>query len=109
MLRTLRLLALALVIALAGFAIVGFANERALGGAGFYSGIDELLKRAAAVREAASPEYQHEVLSTLPDNPTTGPVLRLDDHMAEARIVEEPVHNDAAAGFENVFSYDFDE
>jgi arylsulfatase A-like enzyme len=108
MLRTLRLLALALVIALVGFAIVGFANDRALGGAGFYSGLDELLKRAAAVREAASPEYQHEVLSSLPSNPTTGPVLRLDDHMSEARIVEEPVRNDAAAGFENVFTYEFD-
>jgi arylsulfatase len=108
MLRTLRLLALALVIALVGFAIVGFANDRALGGAGFYSGLDELLKRAAAVREAASPEYQHEVLSSLPANPTTGAVLRLDDHLSEARIVEEPVRNDVAAGFENVFTYEFD-
>ena len=108
MLRTLRLLAVVLLIVLAGFAIVGFANERALGGGGFYAGLDKLLKRAAAVREAASPEYQHEVLSSLPANPTTGPVLRLDDHMAEARIVEEPVRNDVAAGFENVFSYDFD-
>jgi arylsulfatase len=108
MLRTLRLLALALVVALAGFAIVGFANDRALGGAGFYTGIDELLKRAAAVREAASPEYQHEVLSSLPTNPTAGPVVRLDDHMSEARIVEEPVRNDPRAGFENVFTYEFD-
>ena len=62
MLRTLRLLALLLVVAVAVFAIVGVANDRALGGAGFYSGLDELLKRAAAVREAASPEYQREVL-----------------------------------------------
>src|SRR5262245_54281334 len=108
MLRTLRLLALLLVIALAGFAIVGVANDRALGGAGFYSGLDELLKRAAAVREAASPEYQHEVLTTLPTNPTTGAVLRLDDHIAEARIVDEPVRNDALAGFEHVFTYEFD-
>ncbi len=108
MLRTLRLLALLLLIAVAGFAIVGFANDRALGGAGFYSGLDELLKRAAAVREAASPEYQREVLSSLPANPTTGPVLRLDDHLFEARIVEEPLRNDAAAGFENVFTYEFD-
>ena len=80
-----------------------------LGGAGFYSGLDELLKRAAAVREAASPEYQHEVLTSLPTNPTAGPVLRLDDLMSEARIVDEPVRNDAIAGFENVFTYDFDE
>lgn len=108
MLRTLRLLAIVLLVVFAGFAIVGFANDRALGGAGFYSGIDELLKRAAAVREAASPEYQHEVLSSLPANPTTGPVLRLDEHMSEARIVDEPVRNDALAGFENVFTYDFD-
>jgi len=108
MLRTLRLLALLLLIAVAGFAIVGFANDRALGGAGFYSGLDELLKRAAAVREAASPEYQREVLSSLPANPTAGPVLRLDDHLSEARIVEEPVRNGAAAGFENVFTYEFD-
>ena len=108
MLRILRLLAIVLVIALAGFAIVGFANDRALGGAGFYSGLDELLKRAAAVREAASPEYQHEVLTSLSTNATTGPVLRLDDHIAEARIVDEPVRNDALAGFEHVFTYDFD-
>jgi arylsulfatase A-like enzyme len=108
MLRTLRLLALVLVIALAGFAIVGFANDRALGGAGFYSGLDELLKRAAAVREAASPEYQQEVLSSLPANATTGPVLRLDDHMSEARIVDEPARNEAMSGFEDVFTYDFD-
>ncbi|MGH8236352.1 MAG: hypothetical protein ACREXP_04935, partial [Steroidobacteraceae bacterium] len=109
MLRTLRLLALLLLVAFVTFAIVGVANDRALGGAGFYSGLDELLKRAAAVREAASPEYQHEVLTSLPANPTAGPVLRLDDHMSEARIVDEPVRNDAIAGFENVFTYDFDE
>ncbi|HXS92893.1 MAG TPA: sulfatase [Steroidobacteraceae bacterium] len=108
MLRILRLLAVLLVIALAGFAIVGVANDRKLGGAGFYSGLDELLKRAAAVREAASPEYQHEVLGSLPTNATAGPVLRLDDHIAEARIVDEPVRNDALAGFEHVFTYDFD-
>jgi arylsulfatase A-like enzyme len=108
MLRTLRLLAVLLVVALAGFAIVGVANDRKLGGAGFYSGLDELLKRAAAVRAAASPEYQHEVLGSLPANATTGPVLRLDDHIAEARIVDEPVRNDALAGFEHVFTYDFD-
>ena len=58
MLRTLRWLAGLLVVALAGFAIVGVANDRALGGAGFYSGLDELLKRAAAVREAANPDYR---------------------------------------------------
>ena len=109
MLRTPRLVALLLVVALATFAVVGVVNDRALGGAGFYSGLDELLKRAAKVREAASPDYQHEVLATLPTNPTAGPVLRLDDRMSEARIVDEPVRHDARAGFENVFTYDFDE
>ena len=107
MVRTLRLLALLLVVAFATFAVLGFTNARALGG-GFYSGLDTLLKRATAVREAASPEYQREVLTSLPANPTTGPVLRLDDHMAEARIVDEPVRSDAYAGFENVFTYEFD-
>jgi arylsulfatase A-like enzyme len=107
MLRILRLLAVLLVVALAGFAIVGVANDRTLGGAGFYSGLDELLKRAAAVREAASPEYQREVLTSLPTNSTTGPVLRLDDHIAEARIVDEPTRNDALAGFEHVFTCEF--
>ena len=48
------------------------------------------------------------MLTSLPANPTTGPVFRLDDHMAEARIVDEPARNDAFAGFENVFTYDFD-
>src|SRR5688572_30967640 len=101
MLRTLRWLAGLLVVALAGFAIVGVANDRALGGAGFYSGLDELLKRAEAVRQAANPEYQSEVLTSLPVNRATGPVLRLDDHMSEARIIEEPVRNDVLAGFED--------
>jgi arylsulfatase len=109
MARTLRLLTLALVVLVAVFAIVGVANERALGGDGFYAGIDELMKRASAVREAASPDYQHAALGSLPPNPTTGPVLRLDDHMSEARIVEEPMRTDALAGFENVFTYEFDE
>ena len=108
MVRTLRLLALLLVVAFAAFAVLGFVNGRAFGGGGFYSGLDALLKRAAAVREAANPEYQREVLTSLPANPTTGPVLRLDDHMAEARIVDEPVRSDAYAGFENVFTYEFD-
>ena len=108
MVRTLRWLGIVLVVALVTFAIVGVANDRALGGAGFYSGLDELLKRAAAVRDAANPEYQAEVLGSLPVNPTTGPVQRLDDHMAEARIVEEPARNDALAGFEHVFTYEFD-
>src|SRR5688572_15929703 len=102
MVRSLRLVAIVLVVALATFAIVGVANDRALGGAGFYSGLDELLKRAAAIRDAANPEYQAEVLGSLPANPTTGPVVRLDDHMAEARIIEEPARNDALAGFEHV-------
>ena len=108
MLRTLRVVGIALVVALAAFAIVGVANDRALGGAGFYSGLDELLKRAEAVREAANPEYQSEVLTSLPVNPATGPVLRLDDHMSEARIIEEPVRNDVLAGFEDVFTFEFD-
>ena len=108
MLRTLRWLAGLLVVALAGFAIIGVANDRALGGAGFYSGLDELLKRATAVREAANPDYEHEVLTSLPANSMTGPVFRLDDRMAEARIIDEPARSDALAGFENVFTYDFD-
>ena len=108
MVRTLRVLAIVLAVALVAFAIVGVANDGALGGAGFYSGLDELLKRAEAVREAANPEYQSEVLTSLPVNPTTGPVLRLDDHMSEARIIEEPVRNDVLAGFEDVFTYEFD-
>jgi arylsulfatase len=107
MARTFRLLAIVLVVAAAVFAVLGFANGRALGG-GFYSGIDELVERAAAVREAASPDYQRAALSSLPPNPMTGPVLRLDDHMSEAKIVEEPVRTDALAGFENVFTYEFD-
>jgi arylsulfatase A-like enzyme len=108
MLRTLRWLAGLLLVALAGFTIVGVANDHALGGAGFYSGLDELLKRAAAVREAANPDYEQEVLTSLPANPMTGPVFRLDDRMAEARIIDEPARNDAFAGFEHVFTYDFD-
>src|SRR5687767_7555066 len=108
MLRSLRWLAGLLVVAFAGFAIVGVANHRALGGAGFYSGLDELLKRAAAVREAANPEYEQEALTSLPANNMTGPVFRLDDRMAEARIIDEPARSDALAGFENVFTYDFD-
>jgi arylsulfatase A-like enzyme len=108
MLRTLRWLAGLLVVALAGFTLVGVANNRALGGAGFYSGLDELLKRAAAVREAANPDYEQEVLTSLPANPMIGPVFRLDDRMAEARIIDEPARNDVFAGFEHVFAYDFD-
>lgn len=108
MMRSLRLLAIVLVVVVALFAVVGVANNGALGGSGFYAGLDELLKRASAVREIASPEYQREALASLPANPTTGPVLRLDDHMSEARIVEEPVRTDAYAGFENVFNYEFD-
>jgi arylsulfatase A-like enzyme len=107
MVRTFRLLGIVLAVALATFAIVGVANDRALGG-GFYSGLDQLLQRAAAVRDAANPEYQAEVLGSLPANPTTGPVVRLDDHMAEARIVEEPARHDALAGFEHIFTYEFD-
>jgi arylsulfatase A-like enzyme len=108
MMRTLRLLAIVLVVAVVLFAVVGFVNTRALGGGGFYAGLDQLLKRARAVTEAASPEYQRAALASLPANPTTGPVMRLDDHMSEAKIVEEPVRTDAYAGFENVFTYEFD-
>jgi len=107
MARTFRLLAIVLVAAIAVLAAVSFANDRALGG-GFYAGIDALVKRAKDVREAASPDYQRAALASLPPNPTTGPVLRLDDHMAEAKIIEEPQANDALAGFENVFTYEFD-
>jgi hypothetical protein len=63
MLRALRLLAIVLIVAIALFAVIGFANDRALGGAGFYAGLDVLLKRAREVREAASPDYQREALA----------------------------------------------
>jgi arylsulfatase len=108
MMRTLRLLAIVLGVAVILFAVVGVANTRALGGNGFYAGLDELLKRARAIQEAAGPEYQSAALASLPANPMTGPVLRLDDHMSEAKIVEEPMRTDAYAGFENVFTYEFD-
>ena len=108
MLRALRLLAIVLVWVTVLFAVIGFANDRALGGGGFYAGLDELLKRARAVREVASPDYQREALASLPANPMTGPVIRLDDHMSEAKIVAEPVSDDDLAGFENVFTYEFD-
>jgi arylsulfatase len=105
--RAVRLLCIVLV-ALGGVLIaVGVANERALGG-DFYDGLDALVKRAIAVRDAARPEYQRDVLAALPENPDVGPVVRLDDRIAEARIIEEPVRTDAYSGYENVFALEFD-
>ena len=38
-----------------------------------------------------------------------GSVVRLDDSMDAARIIEEPERTEAYAAFENVFAYEFDE
>jgi arylsulfatase A-like enzyme len=106
--RALRRLGILFVV-LAGFvAVVAWTNGRALGG-GFYDGLDALLTRAIAVRGAARPQYQREVLAALPENPIVGPVVRLDDHIDEARIIEEPQRTDEYAGFENVFAWEFDQ
>jgi arylsulfatase A-like enzyme len=106
--RSIRLLIVLLGVPLAVLVAVSIANDRALGGAGLYAGLDALLNRAMAVREAAHPTYQREVLGALPENPMAGPVIRLDDRLAEARIIEEPMRTDAYAGFENVLAFEFD-
>jgi arylsulfatase A-like enzyme len=103
-----RLLILLLCASLGALIALSVVNARALGGAGFYAGLDALLKRATTIRETAHPEYQREALAALPANPAVGPVVRLDDRMAEARIIEEPVRTAAYAGFETVFGYEFD-
>jgi arylsulfatase len=106
--RALRRLGI-LIAVLAGIvAAVGWANARALGG-GFYDGLDALLKRAIAVRDAARPQYQREVLAALPENALVGPVVRLDDILDQARIIEEPQRTDEYAGFENVFAWEFEQ
>lgn len=105
----LRILFILLCAFVGALVAVGVANHHALGGSGFSAALEALLKRATAVREAARPEYQREVLAALPENPTAGPVFRLDDHIAEARILEEPVRTDAYDGFESIFAYEFDD
>jgi arylsulfatase A-like enzyme len=107
--RTIRLLILLLCASLGALVALGFANARALGGAGFYAGLDALVKRAMTVREAANPDYEREALSALPANPMVGPVVRLDDSVDAAKIIEEPVRTEAYAAFENVFTYEFDQ
>jgi arylsulfatase len=105
-LRILLILLSAIVIAIVG---LGITNQQALGGPGFSTGLEALLQRATAVREAARPEYQRDVLASLPVNPTVGEVFRFDDHMNAARILEEPVRTEAYDAFETVFSYEFDD
>ena len=107
--RRIRLLILLLGVPLGVLIAVSIANDRALGGAGLYPGVDALLKRAMALREAAHPEYQREILGALPENPMAGSVVRLDDRMAEARIIEEPVRTVTYAGLETVFAFEFDD
>lgn len=105
-LRILLILLFALVFAIVALGIV---NQQALGGSGFSASLGALLERATAVREAARPEYQLDVLASLPANPTVGQVFRFDDHMNEARVIEEPVRTEAYDAFETVFSYEFDD
>jgi arylsulfatase A-like enzyme len=107
--RNIRVLLLLVCASLGALVVLGLANARALGGGGFYSGLDVLLKRAMQIREAAHPEYQSEALAALPANPMVGSAVRLDDSLDAARIIEEPVRTDVYAGFENVFAYEFDD
>jgi arylsulfatase len=107
--RNIRLLIVFLCASLGALVALGFANARALGGAGFYAGLDALVKRAMTVREAAHPDYQREALSAMATNPMVGSVVRLDDSMDAARIIEEPERTEAYAAFENVFAYEFDQ
>jgi arylsulfatase A-like enzyme len=107
--RNIRLLIVFLCASLGALVVLGFANARVLGGAGFYAGLDALVKRAVTVREAAHPDYQREALSAMATNPMVGSVVRLDDSMDAARIIEEPQRTDAYAAFENVFAYEFDQ
>jgi hypothetical protein len=107
--RNIRLLIVFLCASLGVLVALGFANARALGGAGFYAGLDALVKRAMTVREAAHPDYQREALSAMATNPMVGSVVRLDDSMDAARIIKEPERTEAYAAFENVFAYEFDQ
>jgi arylsulfatase len=107
--RTLRLSAAVFLAALAAVAVLGYLNSRALGGGSLYDGIEVLIERAEAVKEVARPQYQDETLADLPVNPAVGPVIRLDDRLAQATVIEEPELTDAYAGFQNVLALEFDD
>lgn len=83
--RRIVVIALALLLPLA--AILGLESRTV---SRFDASADELLARAARVRDGASPQYQQAVLSALPAHPSNGVVLRLDELLPEAEAISVP-------------------
>jgi hypothetical protein len=76
------------LIALAGLHVY---NASRLDVSGLRAGAERLLERATKISERARPEYAELALATLPPNPLNGSFYRFDDHLHEAKIIEEPV------------------
>lgn len=71
--------------------------------------MEALIARASLVRENARPDYQLQVLRSLPSNPFNGMVFRLDDQLDRAVVASEQIPAASPDGLELVFSYEFDD
>lgn len=83
---------LGLAIAIAAIAAIAAIGVQRLGFFGlgtfaFQRGTQRLIDRAEQIRAQARPDYQQAVLEALPQNPLTGSYRRLDDGLADARVV----------------------
>jgi hypothetical protein len=74
---------------------------------GFAADAERVVERARAMAERARPEYQDYVLATLPENPKTGPFLRLDLALDRARVLKAPATVPAEGG-SSLLALEFD-
>jgi len=85
--RSLFAITVVLVLALA---ILHIANYRRIDAGGLSDGIDSLIERTRDLQTLARPEYQDHALAGLPVNNRNGAYYRLDDQLAEARVITAP-------------------
>jgi arylsulfatase A-like enzyme len=87
--------------------ILHLRNLHSIDSGAFDRSAQELITRSGDVLRRASPNYQRQVLSSLPPNPYNGAFYRFDDRLNEAEITEKPLVNSPDDFSGVAFGYEF--
>ncbi len=86
----LRKLMLAAAVTIVALAVLSVVNYQRINAGGLKAGVNALIRRSTGLEKRARPEYQEHALATLEPNAANGQYYRLDEHVADARVVAAP-------------------
>lgn len=89
----LRKLALVAAVVIIALAVLSLVNYRRIDAGGLKAGVAALVERNRELEKRARPEYQEHALAALAPNAANGAYYRLDEHVADARVVAAPELN----------------